>query len=41
MPFSISGLLSSREADIDQRALVQGRYRSRNDNSPEMEKGMH
>jgi len=44
MPFSISGLLSSRETDIGQRALAQdleGRYRSRDDNSPEMEKGMH
>jgi len=24
MPFSISGLLSSRETDIDQRALARG-----------------
>jgi hypothetical protein len=31
MPFSISGLLSSRETDIGQR----------DNNSPEMEKGMH
>jgi hypothetical protein len=37
MPFSISGLLSSRETDISQRALV----RSRDDNIPDMEKGMH
>jgi hypothetical protein len=40
--FFISGLLSSRETDIGQRALAKGRYRSRDDNSPaDMEKGMH
>ena len=39
MPFSISGLLSSRETDIGQRASSPGSISvSRDDNSPEMEK---
>jgi hypothetical protein len=41
MPLSISGLLSSRETDIGQKGLPEGRYRSRHDHSPGMEKGMH
>jgi hypothetical protein len=49
MPFSISGLLSFRETDIGQRASFRetdiGQARpisvSRNDNSLDMEKGMH
>ena len=39
-PFHIK-MLSSRETDIGQRALAGGSYRSRDDNSPDMEKGMH
>ena len=39
MPFSISGLLSSRESDIGQRALTRGSIQV-GGNSPEMEKGM-
>ena len=38
MPFSISGLLLSRERPISVREFYpEGRYRSRDDNSPDME----
>ena len=42
MPFSIAGLLSSQETNIGPMALAGGSiYRSRDDNSPDMEKGIH
>jgi hypothetical protein len=41
MPLSIPGQLSTRETNFDQRGLAEGRYRSRHDHSPGMEKGMH
>jgi hypothetical protein len=55
IPFSISGLLSSRKTDIGQRTVIiprdryrpegfrrpEGKYRLRDDISPEMEKGMY